>query len=54
MFFNGFTLLLVFASIAVGFFWGMSYENQYQKTRFNNWLHGETIEEEMKRDGWKI
>ena len=54
MFFNGFTLLLVFASVAVGFFWGMKYENDYQKHRLNNWLHGATIEEEMRQDGWKI
>lgn len=54
MFFNGFTLLLVFASVAVGFFWGMKYENDYQKHRFNNWLHGATIEEEMAQDGWKL
>lgn len=54
MFFNGFTLLLVFASIAVGFFWGMSYENQYQNTRSHNWLNGKSIEEEMAEDGWKL
>lgn len=54
MYFNGFTLLLVFASIAVGFFWGMRYENQYMKDRLHNWANGETIEQQMANDGWKL
>lgn len=54
MYFNGFTLLLVFVSIAVGFFWGMKYENEYQRSRLHQWANGETIEQQMARDGWKV
>ena len=54
MFFNGFTLLLVFASIAVGFFWGMNYENQYQKSIKREVQLDIDIESQMARDGWKI
>jgi hypothetical protein len=54
MFFNGFTLLLVFISLFVGFLAGVRYENNFMRERFNDWTNGESIEEQMKRDGWKV
>jgi hypothetical protein len=54
MFFNGFTLLLVLASIAVGFFWGIRYENDYQKSIRPQAQLDIDIEAQMAKDGWKI
>jgi uncharacterized protein YneF (UPF0154 family) len=54
MHFNGFTLLLILISLVVGFLGGVRYENNYMRQRFNDWTDGETIEQQMKRDGWRI
>lgn len=54
MYFNGFTLLLVLVAAFVGFLAGVRYENKYLVDRLRNADPGETIEEQMKRDGWRI
>ena len=54
MFFNGFTLLLVIISGIAGFAFGIRVEEAHNRNRANDWLNGETIEEHMKRDGWRI
>ena len=54
MHFNGFTLLLIMISLFIGFLGGVRYENNYMRERFRNWTDGETIEQQMKRDGWRI
>jgi hypothetical protein len=54
MFFNGFTLLLMTIAFIGGFAWGLRVENQYQRTQLRKWINGETIEEQMKRDGWAL
>jgi hypothetical protein len=54
MVFNGFTLLIMLISLVVGFLGGVRYENNYMRQRFNDWTDGETIEQQMKRDGWKL
>jgi cell division protein FtsW (lipid II flippase) len=54
MFFNGFTLLLVVIALLVGFVFGVRVEEAHQRNRASEWLDGETIEDHMKRDGWKL
>jgi hypothetical protein len=54
MHFNGFTLLLILISLVVGFFAGVRYENNYMRQRFQDWSVGDTIEQQMKRDGWRL
>ena len=54
MYFNGFTLLLVLISLFVGFLAGIRYENTYIMKRLRDAAPGETIEEQMKRDGWRV
>ena len=54
MYFNGFTLMLVILSLIGGFAAGVRYENQYQKSRFHKWANGESIEQQMARDGWRV
>jgi hypothetical protein len=54
MFFNGFTLLLVIISLIAGFAFGIRVEEAHNRNRANDWLNGETIEQQMQRDGWKL
>jgi hypothetical protein len=54
MYFNGFTLLLMIVSMVGGIMLGVKIEIAHQANRANQWLNGETIEEQMKRDGWKV
>jgi hypothetical protein len=54
MFFNGFTLLLVIISAIAGFAFGIRVEEAHNRNRANDWLNGDTIEEQMNRDGWKL
>ena len=54
MFFNGFTLLLVILSLIAGFIFGIRVEEAHWRNRTANWIDGDTIEEQMKRDGWKL
>jgi hypothetical protein len=54
MFFNGFTLLLVVLSLIAGFIFGIRVEEAHWRKRTANWIDGDTIEEQMKRDGWKL
>lgn len=54
MYFNGFTLLLVLVSLFIGFLAGVRYENNYMRQRFNKWTNGQTIEQQMAKDGWKL
>jgi hypothetical protein len=54
MYFNGLHLMLVFAALFIGFLIGVRYENQYQKSMRQSWIDGETIEQQMARDGWQV
>jgi hypothetical protein len=54
MFFNGFTLLLMFISVIAGFAFGIKVEQAYQRSRRSEWLNGETVEDHMRRDGWTL
>jgi hypothetical protein len=54
MFFNGFTLLLMILSAIIGFGFGIRVEEAHNRNRAEEWLNGETIEEQMKRDGWQV
>jgi uncharacterized protein YneF (UPF0154 family) len=54
MFFNGFTLLLMILSLVAGIAFGMNIERTYQRSQRENWLNGESIEEQMERDGWVL
>lgn len=54
MYFNGFTLLLMILSMVGGIMLGVRIEMAHQRNRANDWLHGETIEAQMKRDGWSL
>jgi hypothetical protein len=54
MFFNGFTLLLMIISAIGGFAFGMRVEEQHQRRLAKQHVYGETIQEQMKRDGWTL
>jgi hypothetical protein len=54
MYFNGFTLLLMILSTVGGVMLGVKIEIAHQRNRADEWLNGATIEEQMKRDGWKV
>lgn len=54
MYFNGFTLLLMILSFVGGIVLGVKIEIAHQANRASKWLDGETIEDQMKRDGWKV
>jgi len=54
MYFNGFTLLLMIISMVGGVMLGVKIEIAHQRNRANNWLNGETIEDQMARDGWHV
>jgi len=53
MFFNGFTLLLMILSAIGGLILGVKIEEAHQFNKRDNWLNGDTIEEQMERDGWQ-
>lgn len=53
MYFNGFTLLIMLVSLFIGFLVGVRYENTYQQEKMNNWINGESIEDQMSNDGWR-
>jgi hypothetical protein len=54
MFFNGFTLLLMILSALGGLLLGVRIQETHEYRRRDEWLNGETIEEQMKRDGWQV
>jgi hypothetical protein len=54
MYFNGFTLLLMILSMVGGIMLGVRIEMAYQATGDDECLCGETIEDQMKRDGWSL
>jgi hypothetical protein len=54
MYFNGFTLLLMILSMVGGIMLGVKIEIAHQRNRADQWLNGETIEDQMARDGWKV
>lgn len=54
MFFNGFTLLLMILSALGGLLLGVRIQEAHEFRRRDEWLNGETIEDQMKRDGWTL
>jgi hypothetical protein len=54
MYFNGFTLLLMILSGLGGVMLGVRIEMAHQRNRSENWMNGETIEDQMTRDGWTL
>lgn len=54
MFFNGFTLMLCIICFSVGMWTGIRAEQAHQRNLRDRWLNGETIEDQMKRDGWVL
>ena len=54
MFFNGFTLMLCVLSFAVGMWVGIRAEQAHQRNMRERWINGETIEEQMAREGWSL
>jgi UPF0716 family protein affecting phage T7 exclusion len=54
MVFNGFTLLLMILSAVGGLLFGVRIQEAHEFRRRDQWLNGETIEEQMKRDGWQV
>lgn len=54
MYFNGFTLLLMIISLVGGIMLGVRVEMYHQLNQRDDWLNGDTIEEQMKRDGWHL
>jgi len=54
MFFNGFTLMLCVISFGIGMWTGIRAEQAHQQQLRDRWLNGETIEDQMARDGWSL
>jgi hypothetical protein len=54
MFFNGFTLILIIIFFSIGMWAGIRAEQAHQANLRDNWLNGESIEDQMKRDGWTL
>jgi len=54
MYFNGFTLFLMILSGLGGVMLGVRIEMAHQANRADEWLNGETIEDQMARDGWQL
>jgi hypothetical protein len=54
MFFNGFTLMLCIISFGIGMWTGIRAEQAHQEQLRDRWLNGETIEDQMERDGWSL
>jgi hypothetical protein len=54
MYFNGFTLFLMILSGLGGVMLGVHIEINHQRNRADLWLNGETVEDQMKRDGWTL
>jgi UPF0716 family protein affecting phage T7 exclusion len=54
MYFNGFTLLLVILSAIGGFVFGVRVQMAHQQERVSRWMDGETVEDQMRRDGWTL
>lgn len=54
MFFNGFTLMLIIIFFSIGMWTGIRAEQAHQLNLRDRWLNGETIEEQMERDGWHL
>jgi hypothetical protein len=54
MFFNGFTLILVIISFGVGMWTGIRAEQAHQANQRERWLNGESIEDQMAREGWSL
>jgi len=54
MFFNGFTLMLCIISFSIGMWTGIRAEQAHQQQLRDRWLNGETIEEQMAREGWSL
>lgn len=54
MFFNGFTLLLMIISAIGGLLLGVKIQETHEFRRRDDWLNGDTIEDQMKRDGWHL
>ena len=54
MFFNGFTLMLVIISLGIGCWVGIRAEQAHQRNLRNNWINGESIEDQMAKDGWTL
>jgi hypothetical protein len=54
MFFNGFTLLILFMGFFLGFVFGVRVQEAHQMNRASEWLDGESVEDQMKRDGWTL
>lgn len=55
MFFNGFTLMLVIISFGIGMWTGIRAEQAHQIHMRDRWLNGgETVEDQMAREGWSV
>jgi len=54
MYFNGFTLLLMLVSLIGGIMLGVKIEMYHQLNKRDQWLNGETVEDQMRRDGWSL
>ena len=52
--YNGFTLLLMLVSLIGGIMLGVKIEMYYQLNQRDQWLNGETVEDQMRRDGWTL
>lgn len=58
---NGIDILIMLIGIAIGTRFGITvqrardYENELNKKEdFNDWLNGQPIIEQMRRDGWHL
>jgi hypothetical protein len=48
------TLLLMSISLGIGWWLGIKAEQAHQRQLQDRWFNGETIEAQMRREGWTL
>ena len=52
--FNKLTFVLMVISLSAGLWLGIRAEQAHQRNLRHNWFNGESVEDQMKRDGWSL
>ena len=48
------TLILIIISLGTGWWLGIKAEQAHQRQLQDRWFNGETIEDQMRREGWSL
>lgn len=52
--FNKLTFVLMVISLSAGLWLGIRAEQAHQRNLRDNWFNGESVQDQMKRDGWSL